>query len=133
MLPLFVAVDVAEAKHDSATLRWGDLDFITDRNNLLKLLGFVDPKLAKKAKKPLRIDIDLVGAGTVLLHRWEERYAVQSDGMGFGDSFERESTTPGPGCEAATLAGHARIISYVSVSYHPNLHRLIVVHRIFLA
>ena len=117
MLPLFVAVDVTEARSRSGKLKWGDFNFITDRNNLLKLLGFVDSKLQKKGKRCLRIDIDLIGAGTVLLQRWEERNAAQSDGMGFGDSFERDSTTPGPGCETATLAGHTRILSYVSMSY----------------
>ncbi|THG97020.1 hypothetical protein EW026_g4912 [Hermanssonia centrifuga] len=110
-LPLFRAVDVMEEGR-TAKLDWSSIDLITDRNNLRKLLGWAYPIPGVKNKPTFRIDMELVGEKTLILHRWEERSSVNSEGTGFGDSFERESTTPGPGCEQSTLAGHGRIITY---------------------
>lgn len=107
-LPLFVAVDTIEEDTARPKLDWNKVDFVTDRNNLMKLSGFFLRKLSNS--RTFRIDIELVGR-TVVMQRWEERSVVWVK-TGYGDSFERESTSPGPGCEKATLAGHTRIVSY---------------------
>lgn len=109
MLPLFVAVDTVEEDAARPKLDWNKVDFVTDRNNLMKLSGFFLRKLSNS--RTFRIDIELVGR-TVVMQRWEERSVVWVK-TGYGDSFERESTSPGPGCENSTLAGHTRIVSYV--------------------
>lgn len=108
LLPLFRAVDFVEKDRSGPGLDWSSVDIVTDRNNLRKLLALVEGN-----EEDFRIDIQLAGQWTVLLHRWETLTEAISDGTGFGDSFERASTTPAPGCERGTLAGHFRVVTYV--------------------
>ncbi len=117
LLPIFRVVDFMESSDTSSTrpkLDWPSIDFITDRNNLRKLLTWVEGKDKGGWIDDFRIDLQLCGIGTVLMQRWEPRAVYASENSGFGDSFERESTSPGPGCEEGIIAGHNRIISYVS-------------------
>ncbi|KAI0698101.1 hypothetical protein BC835DRAFT_684939 [Cytidiella melzeri] len=124
LLPLFRAVDVMEESDDSGTkLDWSSVDFITDRNNLRKLLSWVEVKDKGRGKvDDFRIDLQLCGIGTVLMQRWEPHAVYNAENSGYGDSFERESTSAGPGCDDGILAGHNRIISY-------TLHRAKMVVR----
>lgn len=112
-VPLFRAVDTMEKERDGDKVDWSSVDIISDRNNLRKLLAWV-----QGGEEFFRIDVQLAGSWTMLLQRWEERPLEISDGYGFGDSFELAATTPAPGCEDATLAGHHRIISYVRSLYY---------------
>ncbi|KAF9223146.1 hypothetical protein BS17DRAFT_782437 [Gyrodon lividus] len=102
LLPLFVAID-----NMNIQFRYDDLDLVTDRNNLRKLLRFVT---GAKDEKDFRIDIDLAGK-TCLLTRREEKNAETIVGFrGFGHEYETAATTATRGCENAT--GHHRIVSY---------------------
>ena len=115
LVPLFAAADALSAR-TGHTLEWGTVDVVTDRNNLLKLLAWLDVGCAKrKHRGAFRIDVALAGAWTLLLRRWEERPAVSSDGTGFGDGFERMcSKDEFGGGTRGTLAGHQRVVTYVS-------------------
>lgn len=110
LLPLFRAVDFMEKERSGPELNWSSVDIITDRRMLRNLLALVEGN-----QEDFRIDVQLVGQGTVLFHRWETISEEVSDGKGFGDSFERASTTPAPGCERGTLAGHFRVVTYVGL------------------
>ena len=85
------------------------MDIITDRNNLRKLMRFVENSFNKK--KEFRIDLQLVGKSTVLLGRYEEK-AVVRPGQEWGHSFERETTKPFTDCKKSI--SHHRIVTYVS-------------------
>ena len=115
LLPIFKARDTLEVESGGAAFEWNTVDIVTDRNNLLKLLEWADPKGCNrpaKSKNGFRIDVQLVGSKTILFQRWEERRSVWANG-GFGDPFEKASSRPAAGCEKATLAGHMRIVTYV--------------------
>ena len=108
-LPLFRAIDTVYSDAAREPIDWSQIDIITDRNNFRKLLSWID--WTGSVAEEFRIDLQLCGIGTVLMQRWEPR--TTHNAVGFGDSFERESTYPSPGCEEGTLAGHHRVISYV--------------------
>ena len=157
LLPLFRTVDALHSGDSTAPtediIDWPDVDFVTDRNNLRKLLRWVRepyPGLTQEAQSPapmsptstegelsptsepaaagsvdstetwdprkdFRIDLQLGGPKTVLMHRWAARareYVAPPKG-GCRANFERESTAPASGCEDAE--GHYRIVRYVSV------------------
>jgi hypothetical protein len=105
LLPLVRAVDVGAER---TSFPWAAVDVVSDRNNIRKLLRWVEG--SGKAKE-FRIDTQLAGERTVLLSRWEERVAVGPEGS-YGFSFEDSQTFALPGCEEAT--SYHRIISYVS-------------------
>jgi hypothetical protein len=114
-LPLFRAVDAIEESDPTRDrLDWSAIDFISDRNNLRKLLSWVEFKANGTRVDDFRIDMQLCGIGTVILQRWEPRAVYEAENSGFGNSFELETTMPAPGCEDGILAGHNRIVSYVS-------------------
>lgn len=116
MLPLFAAVDTLETNPDHPRLEWDTVDFVTERNNLLKLLTFAEPSLDSLREGDFRIDLELISPWTILMQRWEAE-ASRSTGalLGYGESFERKTTKPGPGCDSSALVSHNRIISYVSL------------------
>lgn len=105
LLPLITAVDKT-SKVNNEDFDWTAIDFVTDRNNLRKLLRWI----GGNAPNEFRIDMQLAGK-TVLFNRWENRYREQMSGFSYGFNFEKESTTPAPGCESST--GHHRIVRYV--------------------
>ena len=115
LLPLFRAIDHMESSSPSTQVNWSSIDFITDRNNLRKLLSWIEHKDKGTEVHDFRIDLQLCGVGTVLMQRWEPRAIYAAENSGFGDSFERESTSHGPDCQDGMLTGHSRIISYVSL------------------
>jgi len=122
LFPLFKAVDhVAEAKTEGVPeVDWKSVDFVTDRNNLRKLLRWI---VGGEALKDFRIDTQLAG-NTVLLNRWEQRYKEEMPGYTFGLNFEKESTIPAKGCEMAS--GHHRILQYVCIPFLPDLLPLLI-------
>ncbi|KAF9805023.1 hypothetical protein IEO21_09222 [Rhodonia placenta] len=67
LYPLFRAVDIV-AEENETDIDWLDVDFVTDRNGLRKLLRWIHAD-----RKEFRIDTQLVGRRTVLLSRWEKR------------------------------------------------------------
>lgn len=111
LLPLIVAVE-KKAEVDGEDFDWASTDFVTDRNNLRKLLRWI----GGGSPSDFRIDIQLAGKHTVLLNRWENRYKEEMSGMTFGFNFEKASTHHAKGCRDST--GHHRIVQYVSTPSH---------------
>ena len=138
LLPLFRAADVVAEQTADTPLDWSSVDIVTDRNNLRKLLRWIQHPSSDTGRasgpsagsskvpaqsftgtigldplKDFRIDVQLGGKKTVLLHRWEKRTREQAQPprSGCGINFERESTRPAKGCQRST--GHHRITTYV--------------------
>ncbi|KAI0329008.1 hypothetical protein GY45DRAFT_1280600 [Cubamyces sp. BRFM 1775] len=115
LLPLFRAADVIAEENADTSLDWSTVDIVTDRNGLRKLMRWLRHSDATSGGQPLkefRIDLQLGGSKTVLMHRWEQRYreiAIPPT-SGYGINFERETTSPAPGCQCS--AGHHRIVQY---------------------
>ncbi|KAG1841793.1 hypothetical protein DFJ58DRAFT_807532 [Suillus subalutaceus] len=81
-------------------------DFITDRNNLRKLLRWAS---GSSDENDFRIDIDVAGS-TCLFTRLEAQNTDTVQGfMGYGHEYEKAATRVTRGCERAT--GHHRMIS----------------------
>lgn len=103
--PLFRSLLLMNPKFDLGTL-----NLITDRNNLRKLLQFVQPGRSKYALEAFTIKAENK-KGTTVLARTE---AVTSevigpgDFRGFGRQFERTYTTP----EINGCTGHHRVLSF---------------------
>ncbi|KAI0693837.1 hypothetical protein C8T65DRAFT_585445 [Cerioporus squamosus] len=114
LLPLFRAVDIVSEENADTTIDWSAVDIVTDRNGLRKLMRWLQYSGADSAEplKEWRIDLQLGGEKTVLMHRWEKRQreVAAPPKSGCGHNFERESTTPAKGCERST--GHHRIVQY---------------------
>ena len=98
---------------DASDLEWSELDFVTDRNNLRKLLRWLKGVPDGEELKDFRIDMQLAGKKTVLLNRWEKRTRETMPGNTFGFGFEKAATNAVNGCAGST--GHHRIIKYVSI------------------
>jgi hypothetical protein len=107
MLPLFTAADVIHGK--KAPVDWPNVDVITDRNGLRKLLRWLNPSVGREVRD-FRIDVDLIGTKTILLGRWESRSREPPSGRSFGFGFEAATSRPAPGCP---ISGHHRAITYV--------------------
>ena len=133
LLPLFRAADVVAEDAADTSVDWPAVDVVTDRNNLRKLLRWIQHPWSDAPRaggregssnagtlpgvdplKDFRIDVQLGGRNTLLLHRWEKRTRelAEPPRSGCGINFERQSTTPAKGCERST--GHHRIVQYVS-------------------
>ncbi|KAI0775564.1 hypothetical protein BD413DRAFT_611082 [Trametes elegans] len=114
LLPLFRAVDVVAEENADTTLDWSDIDIVTDRNGLRKLMRWLRHSglVQDKPLDEFRIDLQLGGEKTVLMHQWEKRTRQMSKPpkTGCGFNFERMTTYSAPGCERST--GHHRIIRY---------------------
>lgn len=101
--PLFRALLV-----EQPDFRLGDVDLVTDRNNLRKLLRFVQAS----SSSPFRIRVEVAGDGdkaTALFTRVEEKTTETIRGFrGYGHSFEKAYTkTFAPG-----VNGYHRVVSY---------------------
>lgn len=107
LLPLFRAADIMDETRRNK-VAWSTVDIVTDRNNLRKLLSWVEG-----SNDDFRIDVQLGGTRTLLLQRWEPK-TTEDGRQGYGATFERTVTRPAPGCERGTLSGHHRVIKYVS-------------------
>ncbi|THH19456.1 hypothetical protein EUX98_g8774 [Antrodiella citrinella] len=108
LLPLFRAADIMTTENSDADIDWGTLDFVTDRNNLRKLLRCLND--FDGTAKDFRIDMQLAGKKTVLFNRWEKRFQENMSGKTFGFGFEAATTRKVRGCEASI--GHHRIVKY---------------------
>lgn len=103
LIPLFAAID---DMNPSFNLK--QFDFVTDRNNLRKLLRWAS---GSSDEKDFRIDIDVAGT-TCLFTRLEAQNTDTVQGfMGYSHEYEKAATRVTRGCERAT--GHHRMISIV--------------------
>lgn len=114
MVPLFAAIDVL---HEG--FRYRDLDLITNRNSLRKLLRYVDND---RGLKDFRIDIDLVRY-TCLFTRCEENAAIVGCWSGYGNEYLKAATRAPRTCE--NMTDHHRIITYVSHAHTWNYHEVV--------
>ncbi|KAG2109056.1 uncharacterized protein F5147DRAFT_693865 [Suillus discolor] len=101
LIPLFAAIDDM-----NPSFNFKQFDFITDRNNLRKLLRWAS---GSPDEKDFRIDIDVAGT-TCLFTRLEAQNTDTVQGfMGYAHEYEKAATRVTRGCERAT--GHHRMIS----------------------
>ncbi|KAI6030369.1 hypothetical protein EDC04DRAFT_81964 [Pisolithus marmoratus] len=101
LTPIFAAIDSMHID-----FRYRDLDLITDRNSLRKLLRCI----YRQDGKTFCIDVDLLGK-TCLLTRCEERLTdTINEFRGYGHEYELAATKPRRGSEKEI--SHYRIISY---------------------
>ena len=103
--PLFRAVFLANPQFDIK-----GIDIVSDRNNIRKLLSFIDPLSTRNGVEDFTIAAELV-RDTVILCRTEtvvEEFIKQGDFRGFGHEFEKAYTTR----KTKDSTGHHRIVSY---------------------
>lgn len=103
--PLFRALYIT---HPSFDIR--SIDVITDRNNIRKLLSFVDPRSTRNGLEEFTINIE-VTQNTTLFCRDEAKvleYIGPDEFRGYGHEFEKAYTVP----QIPGSTGHHRIISY---------------------
>lgn len=112
LLPLFAAADAIHDDAKKAPVDWPSVDVVTDRNGLRKLLRWLNPSEGREVRD-FRIDVELVGAKTIVLTRWEGRTREPPTGKSYGFAFEAATARAAPGCPAS---GHHRTITYVR--YH---------------
>ncbi|KAL3418297.1 geranylgeranyl pyrophosphate synthetase [Phlyctema vagabunda] len=104
--PLFRAVYLSEPSFDIRSM-----DVVTDRNNMRKLLCFVDPSTSRNAREPFTIEIEVVRRNTAIFCRHEAKtceYIGPREFRGFGHAFEKAYTAD----QLSGSTGHHRIISY---------------------
>jgi hypothetical protein len=103
--PLFRALDIEKPDVD-----FSEVDVISDRNNIRKLLSFIDAGSSQRSLEAFTIKAQLIGQ-SVVLNRDEaktEEFLGPNDFRGFGHEFEKAYTQE----EVAGSTGHHRIISY---------------------
>ncbi|KAL1893011.1 hypothetical protein Sste5346_006691 [Sporothrix stenoceras] len=104
--PLFRALYTEKPSFDIK-----DVDVVTDRNNLRKLLSFVNPTSTTYGIEPFTIEVEVLGKSTAVFCRSETattEFVGPNDFHGYGHEFEKAyttDTTPGS-------TGHHRIITY---------------------
>ncbi len=103
--PLFRALYTT---HPSFDIRWTDM--VTDRNNIRKLLSFVDPSSTRNGLEAFTINIEIT-KNTAIFCRDEAKtieYIGPQEFRGFGHEFEKAYTIT----QVSGSTGHHRIISY---------------------
>lgn len=109
LLPLIAAVEDRWDQPDEP-FPWGNYSFITDRNNLRKLIRWITQ--GEQPANEFRIDLYLAGEKTILMDRWDKRYRDVNSGYTFGNNFELATAEyPKDGNEYVT---YHRIVQYVS-------------------
>jgi hypothetical protein len=98
--PLFLALFT---EHPDFNI--GDVDLVTDRNNIRKLLRFVQGS----SHDPFQIRVEIAGEGTALFTRVEERTTETIQGFrGYSHNFEKAYTKS----SQSGSTSHHRIVSY---------------------
>lgn len=103
--PLFRAVYTTNPDFDIRAV-----DIVTDRNNIRKLLSFVDPGTSKNGLEAFTINIEVI-KNTTIFCRDETNTAINigpNQWHGYGHNFEKAYTTS----KVNNSTGHHRIISY---------------------
>lgn len=103
--PLFRALYIANPSFDI-----GSIDVVTDRNNIRKLLSFINLSSTKNGLETFTINIE-VAKTTVIFSRAEtatHEFIGPREFRGFGHEFEKAYTTS----QISDSIGHHRIISY---------------------
>ncbi|MCJ1312719.1 hypothetical protein MMC25_006395 [Agyrium rufum] len=103
--PLFRALYITQPSFDIRSI-----DVMTDRNNVRKLLSFVDPSSSRNGLEAFTINIEMV-KDTAIFSRDETKtteFVGPDEFRGYGHEFEKAYTTP----KIVNSTGHHRIISY---------------------
>ncbi|MCJ1436419.1 hypothetical protein MMC27_005798 [Xylographa pallens] len=103
--PLFRALYIT---HPSFDIR--PIDIVTDRNNIRKLLSFIDPSSSRNGLEAFTMNIE-VTKNTAIFCRDEtktQEYIGPHEFRGFGHEFEKAYTVT----QIGGSTGHHRIISY---------------------
>ncbi|KAF5862586.1 hypothetical protein ETB97_011490 [Aspergillus alliaceus] len=103
--PLFRALYISNPSFDICSI-----DLVTDRNNIRKLLAFVNPYLTEHRLEPFTINVE-VANNTAIFCRAEtetQRFIGPHEFVGFGHEFEKTYTTS----QVDGSTGHHRVISY---------------------
>ncbi|KAI1087543.1 hypothetical protein F5B19DRAFT_486628 [Rostrohypoxylon terebratum] len=103
--PLFRAIYITQPDFDI-----GATDVVTDRNNVRKLLSFIDPSSSRNGLEPFAIDVEVV-KDTAIFSRMETKtkeYIAPHEFKGYGHEFEKAYTTD----DVNGSTGHHRIVSY---------------------
>ncbi|KAI1396614.1 hypothetical protein F4819DRAFT_504158 [Hypoxylon fuscum] len=103
--PLFRALYVADPAFDIRSI-----DVVTDRNNIRKLLSFVDPSSSRNGLESFTINAEAT-ENTVIFSRVETKTTeiiAPHEIRGFGHEFQKAYTA----CEIRSSTGHHRIVSY---------------------
>lgn len=101
LIPIFAAIDSLHID-----FKYRDLDLITDRNSLRKLLRCID----RQHEKTFRIDVDLLGKTCLLTRREEALTDTINEFRGYGHEYVLAATKPRGGSEEEI--SHHRIITY---------------------
>ncbi|KAL4063767.1 hypothetical protein V8B97DRAFT_674752 [Scleroderma yunnanense] len=101
LVPIFSAIDTL---HENFPYK--DLDLITDRNNLRKMLRCID----QQSERAFRIDIELAGKTCLLTRREDVMMETINDFRGYGHEYEKAATKSRRGSEEEI--GHHRIVTY---------------------
>lgn len=103
--PLFRALYIADPEFDIRSI-----DVVTDRNNVRKLLSFIDPTSAKNGLEAFTIHVEVL-KNTAILSREEtatHEIVGPNEFKGFGHEFEKAYTVS----KIRGSTGHHRILSY---------------------
>ena len=103
--PLFRALYVADPEFDICSI-----DVVTDRNNIRKLLSFIDPTSAKNGLEAFTIHVEVVEDTAIFSREETATHEIigPNEFKGFGHEFEKAYTTN----KISGSTGHQRILSY---------------------
>ncbi|KAF9883438.1 hypothetical protein FE257_003482 [Aspergillus nanangensis] len=104
--PLFRALYITHPSFDL-----GEVDLVTDRNNIRKILSFINPTLSKNGLEPFTIEVEVTNNNTAIFCRAETEtfeFVEPHEFKGYGHEFEKAYTTN----QVAGSTGHHRILSY---------------------
>ncbi|KAJ5159328.1 uncharacterized protein N7500_008979 [Penicillium coprophilum] len=87
-----------------------EVDLITDRNNVRKLLSFINSNTSRNGPEPFNIEIEATGNTVIFCRAETETYTFigPHDFKGYGHEFEKAFTTS----QVSGSTGHHRVISY---------------------
>ncbi|PYH76428.1 hypothetical protein BO82DRAFT_359142 [Aspergillus uvarum CBS 121591] len=103
--PLFRSLFIENPSYDIRAI-----DLITDRNNLRKLLAFINPNLSKHGLEPFTIEVEVTNETAIFCRAETKAIDIIKPHQfkGYGHEFEKAFTTS----QIAGSTGHHRIISY---------------------
>lgn len=103
--PLFRALYITNSSFDIRSV-----DIVTDRNNIRKLLSFINPSLSKGGLEPFAISVEIAGNTAISCREEVVTHEIvgPNDFRSFGHEFEKVYTTE----QVSDSTGHHRIISY---------------------
>lgn len=103
--PLFRSLYIEHPSFDI-----NSIDVVTDRNNIRKLLSFINPTFTKNGLDPFTIQVGMTARTAIFCRDETATYEVIGPGefRGFGHEFEKASTIN----QVRGSTGHHRIVSY---------------------